>query len=165
MSQSSANDEYCPIHNDLYVAFDKKQNKLVCNQCIYNEVDDISRGLDQLTFTSYISSTLKELFDEKFEAYKSSLSNMNQIAPRVISASLEQTVNRFFESIETQIGDVEQSVLKKIQGSTNLRELEQLMNREKNNFGLGDEKIYETSRQEIENYVSKGCYGTVVGRK
>ena len=73
LSQSSMSEEYCPIHQDLYVAFDKKKNKLVCNQCIYNEVEDVQQALESLTFTSYVASNLKELFDEKFAAYKNSL--------------------------------------------------------------------------------------------
>ena len=35
MSQSSVAEEYCQTHGDLFVAFDKKKNELVCNQCIY----------------------------------------------------------------------------------------------------------------------------------
>ena len=31
LSQSSAAEEYCPIHNDMYVAFDKQRGELVCN--------------------------------------------------------------------------------------------------------------------------------------
>ena len=67
------------------MAYDKQKGELVCNQCIYNEVEDISKALDHLTFTSYVASNLKELFDEKFSAYKSSLNDMNKIAPTVIS--------------------------------------------------------------------------------
>lgn len=90
---------------------------------------------------------------------------MNKIAPKVISQTLETTVNKFFESIDSQINEVEQGVLNKIQGSTNLRELEQLLCREKEGFGLELEKLYEQSRQEIENYVQKGCYSSVVSKK
>jgi hypothetical protein len=31
MSQSSIAEEYCPISGDLYVAWDKKNQKMVCN--------------------------------------------------------------------------------------------------------------------------------------
>ena len=31
MSQSSQAEEYCTTHGDLFVAFDKKKNELVCN--------------------------------------------------------------------------------------------------------------------------------------
>ena len=68
---------------------------------------------------------------------------MNKIAPKVISQSLESTVNKFFESVDSQITKVEQSVLNKIQSSTNLRELEQLLCQEKGGFGLDLEKLYE----------------------
>lgn len=100
LSQSSVADEYCPTHSDLYVAFDKNKNELVCNQCIYNEVEDVQKALEQLTFTSYVASNLKELFDEKFNAYKTSLNDMNKIAPKVISSTLETTVNKFFENVD-----------------------------------------------------------------
>ena len=59
-------EEYCQKCNDIFVAYDKKKNELVCNQCIYNEFDDVTKALEQLTFTSYVASSLKELFDEKF---------------------------------------------------------------------------------------------------
>jgi hypothetical protein len=77
MSQSSVQEEYCATHGDLYVAFDKKRNELVCNQCIYAEVEDVEKAFEQLTFTSYVASNLKDLFDEKFTAYKNSLQQMN----------------------------------------------------------------------------------------
>ena len=92
LSQSSAQDEYCPIYGDLYVAYDTRKKKLVCNQCIYNDVEDTAKQLEHLTFTSYVASDLKELFDEKFAAYKDSLKDMNKIAPKVISSTLESTV-------------------------------------------------------------------------
>ena len=85
MSQTSAAEEYCLKCNDLYVAYDNQKGELVCNQCIYNEVDDVSKALEHLTFTSYVASNLKELFDDKFLAYKTSLQDMNKIAPTVIS--------------------------------------------------------------------------------
>ena len=107
MSQSSIAEEYCPIHGDLYVAFDKKKNELVCNQCIYTEVEDVDRAFQQLTFTSYVAANLKDLFDEKFSQYKNSLTQMNQIAPQQISQQLESTVNLFFETVDNQIKEVE----------------------------------------------------------
>ena len=48
-------------------------------------------------------------------------------------------MSKFFESVETQISDVEQNVLAKIQSSTNLRELEDLLSRERTGFGLDHE--------------------------
>jgi len=114
MSQSSVQEEYCQTHGDLFVALDKKRNELVCNQCIYAEVEDVERAFEQLTFTSYVASNLKDLFDEKFSSYKSSLTQMNQIAPQQISAQLESTVSHFFETVDNQIKEVEQSVLNKI---------------------------------------------------
>jgi len=114
MSQSSMQEEYCPNHGDLYVAFDKKKNELVCNQCIYAEVEDVEKALEQLTFTSYVASNLKDLFDDKFNSYKQSLSQMNKIAPQAISTTLETTVSQFFKNVEGQIKDVESRVLDKI---------------------------------------------------
>mmetsp|Transcript_5854 Transcript_5854/g.7921 ORF Transcript_5854/g.7921 Transcript_5854/m.7921 type:complete len:98 (+) Transcript_5854:398-691(+) len=90
---------------------------------------------------------------------------MNKISPKVISVTLEATVSRFFESVEKQIGDVEAQVLERIQGSTNLRELEELLCRQKEGFGLDMESLYEKSRVEIDGYVQKGCYSSVVSKK
>ena len=64
-------------------------------------MEDVSKALEHLTFTSYVASNLKELFDEKFNSYKTSLQDMNKIAPTVISQTLENTVSKFFESVET----------------------------------------------------------------
>lgn len=100
MSQSSIAEEYCPISGDLYVAWDKKNQKMVCNQCIYKEIESDEQAFEQLTFTSYVASDLKDLFDEKFAAYKNSLQKMNQIAPQQIQQQLESTVNLFFETID-----------------------------------------------------------------
>lgn len=164
LSQSSEMEEYCPRTNDLFVAFDKKTNELVTNTKIYSEYD-VQRAMEDLTFTSHVSQELKEIFDDKFSAYRNSLSEMNKIAPKVISQTLETTVNRFFESVDHQIKYVETSVLEKIQSSTNLKELEELLNQEKGTFGLDLEKIYEQNRIEIENCVQKGSYSAVVQKK
>ena len=158
-------EEYCPTHSDLYVAFDKKKNELVCNQCIYNEVEDVQKALEQLTFTSYVASSLKDLFDEKFASYKASLNDMNRIAPQVISQTLETTVTKFFDSVDKQITEVEQGVLNKIQQSANLKELESLLCRERDGLGLELEKLYEQNRLEIDNFVQRGCYSSVVSKK
>ena len=85
----------------MFVAFDKQRGELVCNQCIYNEVEDVQKALERLTFTSYVASSLKDLFDEKFTAYKTSLQDMNKIAPKVISQTLESTITKFFDSVDT----------------------------------------------------------------
>lgn len=78
---------------------------------------------------------------------------MNKIAPKVISSTLESTVQKFFEGVESQISQVESQVLERIQGSQNLRELEELLCREKSGFGLDSENIYEKSRLEIDGLV------------
>jgi hypothetical protein len=90
---------------------------------------------------------------------------MNQIAPKQISQQLESTVNHFFDTIDNQIKEVEQSVLRKIQASTNLAELEDLLAKEKGHFGIDLEKLYESNRQEIDGFVQKGCYSSVVSKK
>jgi hypothetical protein len=74
----SAIEEICPIHNDVIVAYNKKTKNLACNQCIYLE-DGTGEGipentLDNMNFTSYVASELKDLFDEKFSLYKNQLS-------------------------------------------------------------------------------------------
>ena len=165
LSQTSMAEEYCQKHGDVHVAFDNAKKELVCNQCIYEEVEDVEKAFEQLTFTSYVAGNLKELFDEKFSAYKSGLSEMNKIAPQVISKTLEATVNNFFECVDKQINDVEQAVLEKIHGSTNLKELEELLCKERGTFGLDLEKSYEKSRSEIDGLVQKGCFSQVVGQK
>ena len=53
----------------------------------------------------------------------------------------------------------------KIQNSTNLIELEQLLCRERQGFGLDLEKLFEANRIEIDNFVQKGCYSSVVSKK
>ena len=106
-------EEYCPKTNEMLVAFDKKTSELVTNSRIYGEYD-VQRAMEDLTFTSHVSQELKEVFDEKFAAYRHSLNEMNKIAPKVISQTLETTVNRFFESVDHQIKYVENSVLEKI---------------------------------------------------
>ena len=94
-------DELCPRTGDVLVAYDKKLGRMVCNQCIYNEVEDTQAALEQLTFTSYVASELKEKLDAKFQGYKDSLTEMGKIAPKVISSTLEQTVSKFFDSVDT----------------------------------------------------------------
>ena len=74
-------------------------------------------------------------------------------------------MTKFFDSVDTQITEVEQGVLAKIQGSANLRELEELLLREKDGFGLELEKLYEQNRLEIDGFVQKGCYSSVVSKK
>ena len=81
---------------------------------------------------------------------------MSKIAPKVISQTLESTVNKFFESVDAQINAVEQGVMKKIKESTNLMELEQLLCRERDSFGSELEKVYDQNRVEIDKFVAKG---------
>ena len=99
-------EEFCPRTQDLFVAYDKRTQELVTNPKIYDQYDT-DRATQDLVFTSHVSQELKDLFDEKFASYRFSLQEMNKIAPKVISSTLETTVSKFFESVETQIKCVE----------------------------------------------------------
>lgn len=83
LSQSSIQEEYCPVHpGEMFVAFDNTTQKLVCNQCIYtSDCLSLENAMTQLNFTSFIAGNLKDLFDSKFQAYRSSLESMQQVAP------------------------------------------------------------------------------------
>lgn len=97
-TSESAMEEICPISGDPVVAYSRKSGRLVCNQCIYNEMavnscggqDDLAP--DSIDFTAHVASELKELFDDKFHLYKNQLNKMNEIAPKTISKQLETTV-------------------------------------------------------------------------
>jgi hypothetical protein len=68
-------------------------------------------------------------------------------------------------NIDKQINNVEGSVLEKIAASTNLRELEMILEQQKDSFGLNLENAYEASRLEIEGRVKQGQFSQVVGKK
>jgi hypothetical protein len=68
---------------------------------------------------------------------------MHEIAPKTISKILEDTVGKFFNQVENQIRTVEQQVLNKIDGSSNLKELESLLNQHKGSFGMEHDQNYE----------------------
>jgi len=68
---------------------------------------------------------------------------MGKIAPQAISQTLETTVSQFFMNVDKQINNVEKDVLEKISASTNLHELEEILRREKDSFGIDLEGAYE----------------------
>lgn len=165
LSQNSIVEEYDTTTGDAYVAWDKVNEKLVTNQDIYASAEDVTSAMEQFTFTSHIVGDLKELFDERFEGYKTQLQEMGKIAPQTISTTLENTVSQFFTDVDNQIKAVEQNVLKRIQQSTNLQELEELLTKEKQAFGLDLEKVYEGNRTEIEDRIKSGHFSEVVRKK
>eukprot|EP00347_Sterkiella_histriomuscorum_P016679 403352271 len=165
MSQNSQMEEICPQHQDLYVAYDKKNQTLLCNKCIYNECDDIDRASEQLTFTSYVASQLKDLFDEKFSLYRDSLNKMDEVKPEKISSNLQSTVKQFFTQVENQIKHVESQMVSRIMESKNLKELENILAQQKSGFGIELDKQFEKGKTEIEGYVQKGQYSVVVQSK
>ena len=121
--------------------------------------------MNNLTFTSIIAGNLKDLFDQKFEAYRSSLGKMQNIAPNQISQQLESTVDQFFGTIEQSLREVECKVIERINSSKNLAELESILANAESGFGFQDEKIYEGARTEIENLVKKNQFSAVVLKK
>ena len=166
VSQTSLAEEYCPRTGEPYVAYDTKLGKLVSNQEIYeSDVYAIEEGMNNLTFTSIIAGNLKDLFDQKFEAYRSSLGKMQNIAPNQISQQLESTVDQFFGTIEQSLREVECKVIERINSSKNLAELESILANAESGFGFQDEKIYEGARTEIENLVKKNQFSAVVLKK
>ena len=167
MSQSSMQEELCPLHpSEMYVAYDNSQQRLVCNQCIYqSDCLSLENAMSQLSFTSYLAGNLKDLFDSKFSAYRASLDSMQQIAPTQITKHLESTVDSFFKAIESQIKRVENQTLLRIRNSNNLADLEKLLANCEPSFGHADEKTYELARQEIDSAVKRGSYSEVVGKK
>ena len=93
MSQNSEMEEYDPNYGEPYVAFNKKTGQLYCNKRIYDEFDDMESAEQTLTFTSQMASNLKDVFDDRFKLYKSSLERMEAVRPEKISTNLENTVN------------------------------------------------------------------------
>jgi len=67
--------------------------------------------------------------------------------------------------VEEQIKTVESGVLERIQGSTNLQELDDLLCREKGSFGIELENMYEQNKREMEGSVQKGQFSAVVSKK
>ena len=127
----SALEELCPVTGDVLVAYSRKLGRLVCNQCIFQENaentnSDCSDPLE-LDFTSFVAQELKELFDAKFKMYKTQLSQMQQVAPTKISGQLETTVNNFFVSIDKQIKSIEAEYIDKLNSSSNLNALTELL--------------------------------------
>jgi hypothetical protein len=155
MSQTSIQEEYCSEHRqELYVAYDTANDKLVCNQCIYaSDIQSVESAMSTLSFTSFIAGNLKDLFDQKFQHYRASLESMQTIAPQQISQQLEGTVDNFFKQIEASIKAVESQVTERIHASKNLAELEEILSKSENSFGYSDEKLYDKARVEIEDYV------------
>ena len=81
-----------------------------------------------IIFLSFMAAELKDMFDSKFDLYKTQLSKMNEIAPKAISGTLETTVSKFFSQIEQSMRQVEQQVLSKIDQSKNLYDLQNVLN-------------------------------------
>ena len=75
-------EEFCPVTGEPYVAYCSKTNRLLTNQDIYNsDVGSLEEQMQNLNFTSYIAGNLKDLFDQKFTKYRSSLEQMSTIQP------------------------------------------------------------------------------------
>jgi hypothetical protein len=109
-----------------------------------------------------MASNLKDVFDERFKLYKSSLERMDAVRPEKISTNLESTVNLFFAQVLKQIDQVQISVMQKLDSSKNLKELDEILTQKKGNFGIDLEKRFETGKSDLESSVQKGLYSTVV---
>lgn len=57
-----------------------------------------------------MAQELKDVFDQKFQTYKTQLAKMDQIAPKSISNQLESTVNTFFNKLEVHLRKIEVEV-------------------------------------------------------
>ena len=115
-----------------------------------------------IIFLSFMAAELKDMFDSKFDLYKTQLSKMNEIAPQAISGTLETTVSKFFSQIEMSMRQVEQQVLSKIDQSKNLNDLQNVLTQLKPGFGVDQDKIYESSKQKLENCIKTGNFTQVV---
>ena len=102
-----------------------------------------------------MASELKELFDDKFALYKTQLGKMNEIAPSTISKLLDNTVQGFFKTLETQIRQIEQNVLGNLNSSKNLHALTNLITTQKPTFGAQPphSTLYLNKKNELDSLV------------
>jgi hypothetical protein len=86
-SQQSLQEEFCTQHpNEPLVAVHSSNHQLMCNQCLFqSDLTNCTEHMAQLTFTSTLAHSLKQLFDQKFSAYQQNLQNLSSIRPERIS--------------------------------------------------------------------------------
>lgn len=64
-------DELCPLHpGEMLIAFDRTENKLLCNRCIW--ASQLNEDDTNLTFTSLIAADINDMLSSQYAQYSNS---------------------------------------------------------------------------------------------
>ena len=110
-------DELCPIHGELIVAIDLETNDLLCEKCVYKGAGKNPQ------FMATIAKQIKEKFENNYREFEKVHAKVENISAVAIKQRLQSKAQGFFEMVHRKVSEMEDDVLKSIQGSRNLREL------------------------------------------
>ena len=152
-------EEVDAVSGQPYVALDDKTGQLLTNLDLY------AWDYENVRFTSTIVKKLKQLFDVKFEEYRSSVHKMNDISSDTITNNLKLNVQNFFKALWDSIGNVKDWVMDKIWMSQSLAELEQILDESKEYFDTSKPDMYKIEKAKFDDKIMNGKYSQVVSWK
>ncbi|CAI2378810.1 unnamed protein product [Moneuplotes crassus] len=157
--QTNSVDEYCPSHRVEYVAYDQDTGELLCNCCIYE------KRSENLVFNAVVAKRLQEIYEEKFNMYKESLSRMQGLSSRLVSTKLQESMKGFFANLKGHIRKVYSHVLKELRNSKNLQEINQILRDAERCFSEKQALGFTQKRDSFMDFISKGQFTTIAMNK
>ena len=153
-------EELCTAHGEVIVAIDVADNSLLCEKCVYKGAGKNPQ------FMATIAKAIKDRFETNFREFERVHAKVENISAAAIKQRLQSKVQGFFEMVHRKISQMEDDVVRSIQGSRNLRELGTMLDDLHVHLdSIGGLKHFEKERESIREKRSEIRYAYLAQRK
>ena len=157
--QINSIDEFCPVHNIEYVAFDQETGETLCNCCIFD------KPYKSLVFNATLAKKLKDLYDEKFTEYKNSLEKLKDLTGDMFAKQFHESMNTFFNSLKEHLAKTKSIVLDKVRQSKNLKDIESILQSVESSFDQNKAIQYRQEKSRFDTQISQGRFAQIWAAK
>ena len=157
--QINSIDEFCPVHNVEYVAYDQETGETLWNCCIFD------KPYKSLVFNATLAKKLKDLYDEKFADYKKSLERFKDLSGDMFTSQFQESMNAFFNSLKEQLAKMQEFVLDKVRKSKNLRDVEDILRAVEDNFNERKAMQYKAEKSRFDTQIAQGKFSHICATK
>ncbi len=139
----------------MKVGLEKDTGRLVCNKCLYesSKVKSESTSQQNAFFTPLITKELKKRFDYAYATFKENRGDVAEIEPDHVKELFRKKSLEFFDSLRQHVKNSQELASEKIRNSRSLKELEDLMENNKNLLDDNSSSTFDFLKEKFDSKI------------
>ncbi|CDW74940.1 UNKNOWN [Stylonychia lemnae] len=157
----------CQRHNERKVALDQLTNQQICNKCLFeNQKIKLENSQNQNPlFTPLITKDIKKRYDQQLAIYKDNLQKVQFIQEDYVKQKLTSEVQNYFKELKHQLTLIQTQLNNKIQSSESLKQLEDLMEKNKDLFSEKAGSQFYQIKSQFDGKIERSRFSSIITHK